>query len=129
MFAITGITGKVGGETALHLLAAKQSVRAVLRDARKGAAWEDRGCAIAIADINDAAALAHAFNGTAGVFVLPPPVFDPAPGFPEARATLAALRLALLDARPPKVVCLSTIGAQATRSNLLTQLTLMEQVL
>src|SRR4051812_14292090 len=88
MFAITGITGKVGAETARHLLAAKQSVRGVVRDARKGAAWEDRGCDIAIADINDAAALAHAFNGTAGVFVLLPPVFDPAPGFPEARATV-----------------------------------------
>jgi hypothetical protein len=33
MFAITGITGKVGGELARNLLASKQPVRAVLRDA------------------------------------------------------------------------------------------------
>jgi uncharacterized protein YbjT (DUF2867 family) len=33
----------------------------------------------------------------------------------------------LRAARPPKVVCISTIGAQATQTNLLTQLTLLEQ--
>jgi NAD(P)H dehydrogenase (quinone) len=36
MFAITGITGKVGGEVARNLLAAGQSVRAVVRDLTKG---------------------------------------------------------------------------------------------
>jgi NAD(P)H dehydrogenase (quinone) len=39
------------------------------------------------------------------------------------------VRSALEAARPAKVVCLSTIGAQATRSNLLTQLTMMEQAM
>ena len=33
------------------------------------------------------------------------------------------------SSRPGKVVCLSTIGAQATETNLLTQRTLMEQAL
>jgi nucleoside-diphosphate-sugar epimerase len=33
MYAITGITGKVGGELARTLLAAGQPVRAVVRDA------------------------------------------------------------------------------------------------
>ena len=36
---------------------------------------------------------------------------------------------AIEAAKPPKVVCLSTIGAQATQPNLLTQLGLMEQAL
>src|SRR5207247_9994932 len=35
MFAITGITGKVGGEVARNLLAGNQPVRAVVRDLRK----------------------------------------------------------------------------------------------
>jgi NAD(P)H dehydrogenase (quinone) len=35
MFAITGITGNIGGEVARNLLAAKQPVRAVVRDIRK----------------------------------------------------------------------------------------------
>jgi NAD(P)H dehydrogenase (quinone) len=129
MFAVTGITGKVGGEAARALLAGGLPVRAVLRDAKKASTWRDRGCHVAVANMDDAAALASAFNGAHGVFVLLPPVFDPAPGFPEARATVTALALALKTSRPAKVVCLSTIGAQATRLNLLTQLSIMEQVL
>ena len=54
MFAITGITGKVGGEVARNLLAANQLVRAVVRDIRKGEAWAERGCDLVDADINDA---------------------------------------------------------------------------
>lgn len=38
MFAITGITGQVGGELARYLLAAQRPVRAVVRDSQKGAA-------------------------------------------------------------------------------------------
>jgi NAD(P)H dehydrogenase (quinone) len=129
MFAITGITGKVGGEVARSLQVARKSVRAVLRDVRKGAAWERIGCEVAVAEMDDAAALTAAFEGAEGVFVLLPSNFDPAPDFPEVRATVAALQAALEAARPGKVVCLSTIGAQATHINLLTQLGIMEDVL
>jgi len=129
MYAITGITGKVGGALARALLAAKQPVRAVVRDADKGQYWADLGCEVALADMNDAAALGAAFKGATGVFILPPSEFDPAPGFPEARAVITAVSSALQSARPGKVVCLSTIGAQASQSNLLTQRTLMEQAL
>lgn len=126
-FAITGITGKVGGALARTLLDTGLRVRAVVRDAAKAHDWAARGCDVALADMTDAAALAAAFDGTAGVFVLPPPEFDPAPGFPEARATIDALVAAIERAQPPKVVCLSTIGAQAAETNLLTQRTLLER--
>jgi uncharacterized protein YbjT (DUF2867 family) len=129
LYAITGTTGKVGGRVARTLLAANQPVRAVVRDANKGAAWAERGCEVALAEINDAATLTTAFKGAEGVFVLLPSNFDPEPGFSEVRAIIAAVRSALEVARPGKVVCLSTIGAQATETNLLTQLTLMEQAL
>jgi uncharacterized protein YbjT (DUF2867 family) len=129
MFAITGITGKVGGATARALLAAGRNVRAVSRDPARASAWRERGCDIALADMSNAAALARAFAGAEGVFLLRPPVFDPSPGFPESGAVVAAVREALLAARPGKVVCLSTIGAQATQENLLTQLTRWEQAL
>ena len=127
MYAITAITGRVGGAVARGLLAAGQPVRAVVRDVRKGAAWAARGCEIAAAEMSDAAALTAAFRDTEGVFVLLPPNFDPSPGFPESRAIVAALRDALRAARPARIVCLSTIGAQAARTNLLTQLSLLEQ--
>jgi uncharacterized protein YbjT (DUF2867 family) len=129
MYAITGITGKVGGEVARNLSKAGHAVRAVVRDPRKGSIWADLGCDVAVADMSDVAALTAAFSGASGVFVLLPPIFDPSPDFPETRATVAALRQALEDARPARVVCISTIGAQAKRENLLTQLSLMEQSL
>jgi uncharacterized protein YbjT (DUF2867 family) len=129
MFAITGITGQVGGQLATGLLAAKRPVRAVLRDPAKATAWAERGCEIAIAAMDDAAALAAAFTGAQAVFVLLPPTFDPTPGFVEARRTIAAIATALRAAHVPRVVCLSTIGADATQENLLTQLRLMEQAL
>jgi uncharacterized protein YbjT (DUF2867 family) len=129
MYAVTGITGKVGGLLARALLAEGQSVRAVVRDAGKGRAWAGLGCEVALADMEDAGALTAAFKDADGVFILPPSEFDPAPGFPEARAVIAAVKSALEAARPRKIVCLSTIGAQATQPNLLTQRTLLEQAL
>jgi NAD(P)H dehydrogenase (quinone) len=129
MFAITGITGNVGGEVARNLLAAKQPVRGVARDVGKCGAWAQRGCEVLGADINDAAALTSAFRGAEGVFVLVPPNFDPSPDFREARVIAETLRTALDAARPSRIVYLSTIGAQATQPNLLTQHTIIERVL
>jgi len=129
MYAITGITGKVGGALAEELLAAGRPVRAVVRDAAKGAAWAARGCEVAIAEMEDAAALTAAFSGAEAVFILPPSEFDPEPGYPEARRVIDAVVAALVAAQPAKVLCLSTIGADAPHDNLLTQRTLMEQAL
>ncbi|HEX7815180.1 NmrA family NAD(P)-binding protein [Dyella sp.] len=129
MFAITGITGQVGGAMARALLKEGRAVRAVLRDEAKAGIWADQGCEIALADMNDVAALAAAFSDTEGVFILPPSNFDPLPGFPEAREGAARVRQALDRARPDKVVHLSTIGAQAASPNLLSQQGLYEQAL
>ena len=46
MYAITGITGKVGGIVANILLEAGLPVRAVVRDAEKGRAWAAKGCEV-----------------------------------------------------------------------------------
>ena len=59
MFAVTGITGKVGAAVARSLLAADQPVRAVIRDRSKGAAWARLGCDIAVVDMEDAAPLCN----------------------------------------------------------------------
>ncbi len=56
-------------------------VRAVVRDAAKGAPWKARGCEVAVADFADAGQLARALEGTEGAFILLPPVFDPQPDF------------------------------------------------
>ncbi|MGP0170405.1 NmrA family NAD(P)-binding protein [Pseudomonas sp. NCHU5208] len=129
MYVITGITGQVGGTLARTLLAADKNVRAVVRDAGKGSEWLRQGCELALADMRDAAALTRAFSGAEAVFVLLPPNFDPSPDFLESRYIVSTLYSALEAAQPAKVVCLSTIGAQASQSNLLSQLSYMEQQL
>ena len=129
MYAITGITGQVGGALGNALLKQGLPVRAVVRDAGKGALWAARGCDVALADMNDASALTTAFAGADAVFILPPSEFDPTPGYTQARETIDAIVAALTAARPAKVLCLSTIGADAVQDNLLTQRTLIEQAL
>ena len=129
MYAITGITGKVGGALARGLLATGQPVRAVVRDAAKAQQWAALGCDVAVGAMEDAVALAEAFNGATAVFILPPPVFDPEPGYPETQAVIDSVVAALEAARPAKVVCLSTVGADAVQDNLLSQRTMMEAAL
>jgi uncharacterized protein YbjT (DUF2867 family) len=58
-----------------------------------------------------------------------PPVFDPDPGFPEARRFIESLHTALAEAKPKKVVVLSSIGADAPQPNLLNALGLLEDSL
>ncbi|MGB8286687.1 NAD-dependent epimerase/dehydratase family protein [Rhizobium ruizarguesonis] len=112
MFVITGVTGQVGGIVAARLLKAGVPIRAVARNAEKAAEWKDKGAELALAEMTDADALTRAFAGADGVFLLIPPT-----------------KTALLSSRPAKVVCLSTIGAQAREPNLLSQLGLVEQTL
>jgi uncharacterized protein YbjT (DUF2867 family) len=126
MYAITGMTGQVGSALANQLLDQGDAVRAVVRNPAKAQPWATRGCELAVADITDSDALAKAFSGTEGVFVLIPPNFDPSPGFPELYPVIGSLVRAIEISRPPKVVLLSTIGAQAQEPNLLSQLGLVE---
>jgi hypothetical protein len=116
MYAITGITGKVGGALAKVLIEAGEPVRAVLRDPAKADIWRERDCEIAFADMGDATLLAAAFKGAKGVFILPPSEFDPAPGYPEAARQNEVLTIALLAARPERVVCLSPSAPMRNRT-------------
>lgn len=127
MYAITGITGKVGSIVAHTLLAAGLPVRAVVRDAEKGKPWAAKGCEVAIASSTDAQAMAKAYAGTAGVFFMTPPDFDPAPGFPESVKIVAAVTEAIEQAKPGKVVFLSTVGAHVGEPNLLNNSKLTEE--
>lgn len=129
MYAITGISGKVGGTLARTLLARGQQVRAIVRDRGKGAEWAAQGCQVSVAQMDDAQALTAAFTGAAAVFILPPPVFDPSLGYPEMRRVVDALAEALKTAGPNRVLSLSTVGAQATHDNLLSQLSMVEKEL
>jgi NAD(P)H dehydrogenase (quinone) len=128
MFAVTGVTGKVGGAVVRSLLAQGQRVRAVVRDAEKGRSWSTQGCDIAIASVEDATGRTEAFHGVEGVFLMTPN-YDPEPGFPETHKGAAAIRQAIETSRPGKVVFLSTVGAQVAEHNLLNNSKITEEML
>jgi NAD(P)H dehydrogenase (quinone) len=129
MFAVTGITGKVGGQVARNLLARGHKVRAVVRDRGKGDAWAALGCEVSLASIDDAWALTEALRSVEAVFLMTPPNYDPEPGFPDTRQRAAAVRTAIEASRPANAVLLSTVGAHVTEPNLLNNSGITEAML
>lgn len=128
MYAITGITGNVGGAAARALLKAGKKVRGIVRDKSKATAWAAQGVELFTADVQDAAAMEKAFRGTEGVFIMVPPNFAPAVNYPETRAIVSMLRQALTAARPEKVAFLSSVGAQHDHGlGLITQSHILEE--
>ena len=128
MFTVMGITGRVGGAVAENLLAAGKSVRGVVRNVAKAKDWADRGVELVEAAYDDAAGLAKAFAGAEGVFAMIPPDFAPDPALPDQKRTIAAIREALLLAKPGKAVFLSSIGSeQPSGLGLITSTHLMEE--
>ena len=113
MFLVTGVTGKVGGATARHLLAHGERVRALVRSREKAADWMDQGVELVDGDWNDTAAIERALDGVDGAFVMLPAVWAPSPDFQEAKGVIAnyveaftkarvtADRRALVDGREP----------------------------
>jgi uncharacterized protein YbjT (DUF2867 family) len=129
MVAVTGITGKVGSRVARGLLAQGQGVRAVVRSLAKGDEWAALGCEICVASIDNPTAMTEAFRGADSVFLMTPPNYDPEPGFPDTQRNSAAIRTAIDENRPGKVVFLSTVGAQVTEPNLLNNSGMTEAML
>jgi uncharacterized protein YbjT (DUF2867 family) len=128
MFLVTGITGKVGGATARHLLAQGKRVRALVRDRAKAATWTDQGVELFDGDWNDAAAIERALKDVDGAFVMLPAVWAPSPDFKEAKDVIANYVEALIKAPPPRVVALSSMGANKTSGlGMITALSLLEQ--
>jgi uncharacterized protein YbjT (DUF2867 family) len=128
MFLVVGITGKVGGATAKHLLAQGKKVRALVRDRAKAASWTDRGVELVDGDWNNAATIERALKGVDGAFVMLPAVWAPSPDFKEAKGVIANYVEALTKAAPPRVVALSSMGANRTSGlGMITALSLLEQ--
>ena len=66
MFLVMGITGKVGGATADHLLAQGRQVRALVRNREKASNWVNQGVEMVDGDWNDSAAIEQALKGVEG---------------------------------------------------------------
>src|SRR5579859_6712001 len=116
MFLVMGITGKVGGATAEHLLAHDKEVRALVRNREKASSWANQGVELVDGDWNDSAAIKGALKGVEGAFVMLPAVWAPSPDYKEAKGVIANYVEALAKAAPPRVVALSSMGEQDQRA-------------
>jgi uncharacterized protein YbjT (DUF2867 family) len=112
MYVIAGVSGNTGSVAAATLLADKQPVRVIVRDPAKGEPWKARGAEVAVASLDDRAALARALAGAKGAYLILPPTQWTETDIPGGRRRLTdALIGAVTDARPGHVVLLSSIGA------------------
>src|SRR5271154_6878731 len=128
MYLVMGITGKVGGATARHLLKQGKQVRALVRNRERATRWADQGVDLVDGDWNDATAIAAALRGVEGAFVMLPAVWAPSPDYKEAKGVIVNYVEALTKAAPPRVVVLSSMGANRTSGlGMITALSLLEQ--
>ncbi|HEX3893867.1 MAG TPA: NAD(P)H-binding protein, partial [Terracidiphilus sp.] len=111
MYLVMGITGKVGGATARHLLKQGKKVRALVRNREKAANWAAQGVELVEGDWNSSTAIAAALKGVEGAFVMLPAVWTPSPDYREAKGVIANYVEALIQAVPSRVVALSSMGA------------------
>lgn len=110
LFAVAGVTGQTGGATADALLARGHTIRVIVRDAAKAAAWAARGAEVAVADLTDADALTQALTGVDGAFLLNPPAYGSADPFGDAATVANSMALAVKRSGIGRVVVLSSIG-------------------
>jgi uncharacterized protein YbjT (DUF2867 family) len=111
MYVITGATGNTGSVIAAKLLARRESVRVIGRDASRLGGLVQKGAEAFVADVTDAAALTKAFAGAKAVYAMIPP--DPAStdvsGYQERVSD--ALLTAIANAGVGHAVVLSSVGA------------------
>jgi uncharacterized protein YbjT (DUF2867 family) len=112
MYVIAGVSGHTGSVVANTLLAAKQPVRVIVRDATKGEPWKAKGAEVAVLAIEDQPALTKALAGAQGAYLLLPPPGWSQTGIADYRKRATASILgAVREAKPAHVVLLSSIGA------------------
>jgi uncharacterized protein YbjT (DUF2867 family) len=111
MYAIAGVSGNTGSVVADTLLAQGKKVRVIVRDAAKGEAWKARGAEVAVAALEDRAALTKALTGVEGAYLLVPPRMTSNAPLEENAAVIDAMAAAVTAARVPHVVLLSSVAA------------------
>ncbi len=117
MYAVTGSTGQVGGAVVRALRAQGKDVRALIRDESKKSVVEGPGVEAFVASVSDPSHLEQAFERTEGVFIMTPPLYGAVDPRAEHMMILAALKHAALASHTPRVVLLSSIGAQAAEGS------------
>jgi uncharacterized protein YbjT (DUF2867 family) len=112
MIVVMGATGHTGSAVAERLLAVSQPIRVLGRSAERLKPLTQRGAAAAVGDARDAAFLSGAFAGADAVYALVPPDYAAPDPIAHYDAVGAAIATAVERARVPRIVQLSSIGAE-----------------
>ncbi len=111
MFVIAGVTGHVGSVAAKELISRRKTVKVIVRDAAKGAAWSKLGAQVAVGSLDDAAFLTGALKGAEGFFALLPPNFAVPDLLAAQKKTSDSIAAAVKASGVAYVVMLSSVGA------------------
>lgn len=112
LYVVTGATGRTGSAAAKTLLHAGKRVRVVVRDKPKGEMWAALGAEVAVADFSDRSALCKAFAGANGAYIVSPPQYSSENLYSQAESMAHSIAEAARVAKLPKLVALSSIGAE-----------------
>jgi uncharacterized protein YbjT (DUF2867 family) len=117
MYAIAGVTGHTGKVVAEALQEKGQAIRVIVRDESKGVPWKKRGADVAVASLDDEAAVARALTGAKGAYVLLPPDAVTTDFFGSRARMIDAIGRAAVSAGVPHLVFLSSIGAHIPKGH------------
>ena len=109
---VTGATGNVGRKLAESLLASGVAVKAIGRTAERLTPLAQKGASTLVASLGDAAQLERAFAGAVAVFAMVPPSYTDNEILASQARMVDALAKAVASAKVPRVVALSSIGAE-----------------
>jgi uncharacterized protein YbjT (DUF2867 family) len=112
MYVIAGVSGNTGSIVANTLLEQGKKVRVLVRDAKQGDPWKARGAEVAVASVDDEAALTKALEGATGAYLMSPPDLASNDLVAERRKTVDTIARAVERSKVPHVVFLSSVGAQ-----------------
>jgi uncharacterized protein YbjT (DUF2867 family) len=113
MYIVSGATGHTGSVVAKTLLEKDLPVRAIVRSEEKGKIFKDLGAEIAVADLQDVAALSEALKGGTVLYLMNPPAYQAEDQFAEAEKIIKSFQTAIENSTSfEKIVALSSIGAQ-----------------
>ena len=111
LYVITGATGNIGGKISEILLSNKKKIKVVGRRADKLKGFVNKGAEGYVGSLDNAAAMAQAFQGALAVFTMIPPNYA-APSFRAYQNRISeTLAKALQDNGVRFVVNLSSLGA------------------
>ena len=111
MYVVIGATGHTGSVVAEKLLANREKVRVVGRDARKLDRLKQLGGEAFVGDVTDASAMARAFSGADAAYLMLPPNMSSPGVLTHAERVSEALAAAVEKDGVRHAVVLSSIGA------------------